>query len=147
MYLDKNIEELKSGLSEEHLNMNIILKQFNCTKNGHVNSGSLIFDDGQIYMLVKGADSSLKWSRFTKLKHEGIRGLEKLIQDEFLLVESLEPKNSTAQNMLIWESGLKGKKHRVIQPALAFASLAPVFRKIEDTINLFMVRLSELHEK
>lgn len=140
----QQITDIVDGLPADRLKMNAILKQFNVGKFNRINSGTLIFDDGQIYMLWSGSDNlNWTWKPFTKLKPQGLKELIDLIDREFSEIDTNENFSGNADNFLIWESNRFGNKTTVIVPSGPFSGLPPVFKKIEDTINKFMVRLNE----
>jgi|GEM_PF-2305968 len=140
----QHITDLSNGLPDDRLKMKAVLKQFNVGKYNRINSGTLIFGDGQIFMLRSEA-GSLKWSwqPFTKLKPQGVKELIELIDREFNKIDTSENFSGTADNILLWESNRGGEEKTLIVPSGPFSGLPPVFKKIEDTINQYMVRMNE----
>lgn len=140
----RHITDRKEGLPENRLKKKAILEQFNVGKYGNVNSGTLIFEDGQIYMLWSGGDQSQQqWKPFTRLKPEGLEELLNLIDKEFNKLDTKENYRGTAHNVLIWRSFRDGNETTIIRPSGPYSGLPPVFKKIEDSINRNMERLHQ----
>ena len=121
-----------------------IFKQFNISKLGAVNAATLIYDDGQMYMLEHDKmEGDYKWIEFTQLKLEGVELLKELIRTEFLRLEDEDFAGLSSRNILIWESFLDEQANHVQVASGSYASLPPVFKKIDDLINRFMYRMNE----
>lgn len=139
-----NLLELKTGLPLHRVLEEPILKQFNINRSGDVNTATLIFADGQMYMLGRDKNNGYyKWIEFTRLKPEGIDLLEEFIRNEFMQIDKENFKQTSSQNTLFWESFIDNKANLVQVASGAYSSLPPVFKKIDDLINRFMYRLNE----
>ncbi|WP_346857598.1 hypothetical protein [uncultured Draconibacterium sp.] len=132
----------KTGLPETRVNEKPMLKLLNLGRLGKVNSGRLIFADGQMFMMGKNELHMFQWFEFTKIKQEGMEHLQQIIRNDFFtLSEESLPRMST--NSLFWQANLDGRSKDYIVSSGFYTKLPSAFQKIEDSINTFMYRLNE----
>lgn len=135
---------IKSGLPKEKVGLAPLLKQFNVGSSGKINSATMVYDDGTIFMLsdVQGR-GVYNWFELTKLKPQGIKTVAQLIQEEFNHIVLHDYSASISRNMLIWESCINNTTKTLKLPSGPYSSLPPVFKKIDDSINEFMYKMNE----
>lgn len=144
-YIMKIITDIKKGLPNDKINAKPLLEQYNISKLGDENNGTLIFADGAIFITSynKTGDFSY-WKYFTRLKVDGVKLLKELIEIEFLMIENEDLSEIASQNVLVWKSFLNGKSKEVIVASGSYQNLPPVFQKIDNLINQFMYKMNEV---
>ncbi|MGE0019597.1 MAG: hypothetical protein AB7S72_08030 [Draconibacterium sp.] len=138
------IFKMKTGLPEDKKSAIPILEQYLLAAFQGNSNGTLIFDDGAIYITTRiSGPENYQWTYFTRLKPEGIDLLKKTIIEEFFKTEVEINHGGTSGNQLLWKSALDNVKHEVAIGSGSYDSLPPVFRKIDNLINDFMVKMNE----
>lgn len=143
-FIMNEILEIKTGLPEDKKSAIPILEQYLLAAFQGNSNGTLIFDDGTIYITnrISGTEN-YQWTYFTRLKPEGIDLLKMIINEEFSRTEVAINRGGTSGNQLLWKSALHNVKHEVAIGSGSYDSLPPVFRKIDNLINDFMVKMNE----
>lgn len=143
-----NIFEIKTGLPDDKTLVTPILQQFNMSRLENNHNGTLIFDDGAIYIsIIDKTDGNYSWKYFTHLKKEGIVLMHEAINNEFVNINSDVITKITSQNILIWKSFIDGKKKEVKVASGSYSNLPPVFQKIDNLINHYMFKMNERIEE
>lgn len=133
-----------TGLPKDKISVIPILEQYLFTKAENNSNGTLIFDDGEIYITSPIPETNnYQWTYFTRLKLVGIELLKKLIIDEFSKTRVEINQGRTSGNQLLWKSAWNNVKHEIAIGSGSYDSLPPVFRKIDNLINEFMVKMNE----
>ena len=131
------------GLPENRINAPVLFKKF-VTQNQTISSGLLIFDDGEMFILIFNKEHNKHvWKKFTSLKPEGIEKLKMIIENDFLPIDNNEWQGLSSKNILLWEANLNNKKKQVKMGSASYSALPPAFKKIEETINRYMVKLAD----
>lgn len=144
LFIMNEIFKMKTGLPEDKKSAIPILEQYLLAAFQGNSNGTLIFDDGAIYITTRiSGPENYQWTYFTRLKPEGIDLLKKTIIEEFFKTEVEINHGGTSGNQLLWKSALDNVKHEVAIGSGSYDSLPPVFRKIDNLINDFMVKMNE----
>ncbi|HCE58280.1 MAG TPA: hypothetical protein DER09_10735 [Prolixibacteraceae bacterium] len=139
-----DILNLKTGLPDERINIVPILEQYLISRTPGSSNGTLIFDDGVIFITtLNQANNDYRWIFFTRLKSEGIDMLKTLIISEFSKTEIAEKQHNSSEKQVLWKSNFQNVKHQVLVGSGSYDSLPPVFRKIDDLINRYMYKMNE----
>lgn len=144
----ENIFEIKTGLPEKFKNEQSVLEQYRLNYSSMKQSGTRIFSDGSIYVTTiiggeNGNEQTLHWKYFTHLKSDGLEQIKKIIKSDFSKIDQNKLPVPTSQNILIWKSFLNGVQNTVKIGSGMYSNLPSAFKKIDDTINKFMVRMNE----
>ena len=132
-----------SGLPNEREKMVPIFEQYLLSKLHGKSNGLLIYSDGAIYTTINTQNTgNFRWVYFTSLKMEGIDLLKKTISEEFYTT-TVPNRPLTSENILVWKSSLNNEMHEITAGSGPYDSLPPVFRKIDNLINEFMVKLND----
>lgn len=140
-----DLKNISKGLPRDLKSKKPVLEQYLYKKTGTAVSGSLLFENGEIFYARKNGSGEFEWAYFTHLKNEGVEKLKILLKNDFLNIESNEEITGT-QNCMIWISNLGAESHQVKVNAGLYSGLPSVFKKAEDIINNNLVKLNEQPE-
>jgi hypothetical protein len=138
-----DILQIKEGLPQEKRNTKPLLEQLNIDKLNRRYTGTLLFDDGELYMLSEIDVEKYKWFRLTSIKKEGLILINDLLRKDFVKVEKDLSGNSSSDTVQVWKAFIDGKEWGVRACSSSYNNLPKVFKKIDDSINKYMYKLNE----